>query len=65
MSDQLGLDECFVEVLPRDKAAKVKEVQSRYVMLVMTGDGAYDEVEFARRSRVRGPPSSRPFGKRG
>ena len=42
VSDQIGLDEYFAEVLPRDKAAKVKEVQSRGVMVAMTGDGVND-----------------------
>ncbi len=42
VSDQVGLDEYFAEVLPQDKAAKVKEVQSRGVMVAMTGDGVND-----------------------
>jgi Cu2+-exporting ATPase len=42
VSDQLGLDEYFAEVLPQDKAAKVKEVQSRGVLVAMTGDGVND-----------------------
>lgn len=42
VSDQTGLDEYFAEVLPRDKAAKVKEVQARGVMVAMTGDGVND-----------------------
>jgi Cu2+-exporting ATPase len=42
VSDQVGLDEFFAEVLPQDKAAKVKEVQSRGVMTAMTGDGVND-----------------------
>ena len=42
VSDQIGLDEYFAEVLPQDKAAKVKEVQSRGVMVAMTGDGVND-----------------------
>ncbi len=29
VSDQIGLAEYFAEVLPQDKAAKVKDVQSR------------------------------------
>ena len=37
-SDQVGLDEVFAEVLPQDKAAKVKEVQARGVLVAMTGD---------------------------
>ncbi len=42
VSDQVGLDEYFAEVLPQDKAAKVKEVQSRGVRVAMTGDGVND-----------------------
>jgi len=42
VSDQVGLDEYFAEVLPQDKAAKVKEVQSRGVIVAMTGDGVND-----------------------
>jgi len=42
VSDQIGLDEYFAEVLPRDKAAKVKEIQTRGVLVAMTGDGVND-----------------------
>ncbi len=42
VSDQIGLDEYFAEVLPQDKAAKVKEVQSRGVLVAMVGDGVND-----------------------
>lgn len=42
VSDQVGLDEYFAEVLPQDKAAKVKGVQSRGVSVAMTGDGVND-----------------------
>jgi Cu2+-exporting ATPase len=42
VSDQIGLDEYFAEVLPQDKAAKVKEVQSRGGLVAMTGDGVND-----------------------
>jgi Cu2+-exporting ATPase len=42
VSDQVGLDEFFAEVLPKDKAAKVKEVQGRGVLVAMTGDGVND-----------------------
>lgn len=42
VSDQVGMDEYFAEVLPQDKAAKVKEVQSRGVLVGMTGDGVND-----------------------
>ncbi len=37
-----GLDEYFAEVLPRDKAENVKEVQSRGFVVAMTGDGVND-----------------------
>jgi Cu2+-exporting ATPase len=42
VSDQIGLDEYFAEVLPQDEAAKVKEVQSRGILVAMTGDGVND-----------------------
>jgi Cu2+-exporting ATPase len=42
VAEQVGLDEYFAEVLPQDKAAKVKEVQSRGVLVAMTGDGVND-----------------------
>ncbi|MDP3155813.1 MAG: copper-translocating P-type ATPase [Archangium sp.] len=42
VSDRVGLDEYFAEVLPQDKAAKVKQVQARGVLVAMTGDGVND-----------------------
>ena len=42
VSDELGLDEYFAEVLPNEKAAKVKDVQSRGLVVAMTGDGIND-----------------------
>ena len=42
VSDELGLDEFFAEVLPHEKAAKVKEIQSRGLTVAMTGDGVND-----------------------
>ena len=42
VADEIGLDEYFAEVLPDKKAEKVKEVQSRGLMVAMTGDGVND-----------------------
>ena len=42
VADEVGLDEYFAEVLPDEKADKVKEVQSRGLVVGMTGDGVND-----------------------
>jgi Cu2+-exporting ATPase len=42
VADELDLDEYFAEVLPDEKAAKLKEVQSRGLVVAMTGDGVND-----------------------
>ena len=42
VADELELDEYFAEVLPDKKAEKVKEVQSRGLVVAMTGDGVND-----------------------
>lgn len=42
VADETGFDEYFAEVLPQKKAAKVKEVQSRGLVVAMTGDGVND-----------------------
>ena len=42
VADELGLDEYFAEVLPQEKAAKIKAVQSRGLTVAMTGDGVND-----------------------
>lgn len=42
VSDEIGLDEYFAEVLPQEKSEKVKEVQSRGLTVAMTGDGVND-----------------------
>jgi Cu2+-exporting ATPase len=39
---ELGLDNYFAEVLPEEKAAKIKEVQSRGLTVAMVGDGVND-----------------------
>ncbi len=39
---ELGLEEFFAEVLPEQKADKVKEVKSRNMVVAMTGDGVND-----------------------
>jgi Cu2+-exporting ATPase len=42
VADEIGLDDYFAEVLPDEKAEKVKEVQSRGLVVAMTGDGVND-----------------------
>jgi Cu2+-exporting ATPase len=42
VAEEVGLDEYFAEVLPDKKAEKVKEVQSRGLLVAMTGDGVND-----------------------
>ncbi len=42
VSDEIGLDEYFAEVLPHEKSEKVKDVQSRGFVVAMTGDGVND-----------------------
>jgi len=42
VANEIGLDEYFAEVLPDKKAEKVKEVQSRGLIVAMTGDGVND-----------------------
>ncbi|MGZ4932595.1 MAG: copper-translocating P-type ATPase [Halobacteriota archaeon] len=42
VAGELGIDEYFAEVLPQDKVVKVKEVQSRGLVVAMVGDGVND-----------------------
>lgn len=42
VADEIGLDEYFAEVLPHEKAQKIKEIQSRNLIVAMTGDGVND-----------------------
>ncbi len=42
VAKELGLDDYFAEVLPNEKADKIKEVQSRGLKVAMTGDGVND-----------------------
>jgi Cu2+-exporting ATPase len=42
VADELGLDDHFAEVLPQDKAEKIKEVQARGLVVAMVGDGVND-----------------------
>ncbi|MEX0771685.1 MAG: copper-translocating P-type ATPase [Balneolales bacterium] len=42
VAGELGLDDVFAEVLPDQKAEKIKEVQSRGLLVAMVGDGVND-----------------------
>jgi Cu2+-exporting ATPase len=42
VGEQIGLDEVIAEVLPQEKASKVREVQARGLTVAMTGDGVND-----------------------
>lgn len=42
VAEELGLDDYFAEVLPDQKASKIKEVQGRGLIVAMTGDGVND-----------------------
>ncbi len=42
VAEELGLDEFFAEVLPQEKAQKIREVKARGEIVAMTGDGVND-----------------------
>ncbi|GAB4236527.1 MAG: heavy metal translocating P-type ATPase [Chlamydiales bacterium] len=42
VAHQIGIDEVIAEVLPKDKADKVKSVQQKGHLVAMTGDGVND-----------------------
>ena len=42
VANELGIDQVFAEVLPDEKAEKVKEVQEQGMKVAMTGDGVND-----------------------
>ncbi|CAN5448449.1 heavy metal translocating P-type ATPase [soil metagenome] len=42
VAKQLGIDKVFAEVMPQDKAAKIKELQTQGKIVAMAGDGVND-----------------------
>ena len=42
VSDEIGLDKYYAEVLPKEKADKIREIQSEGLIVGMTGDGIND-----------------------
>ena len=42
VAEELGLDHYFAEVLPGEKAAKIKEIKARGLRVAMVGDGVND-----------------------
>ncbi|WP_318531533.1 heavy metal translocating P-type ATPase [Methanohalophilus profundi] len=48
VSESIGLDEYFAEVLPQEKEGKIREIQDRGLRVAMTGDGVNDAPALAR-----------------
>ncbi|MCZ6757589.1 MAG: copper-translocating P-type ATPase [Bacteroidetes bacterium] len=42
VSDEIGLDDFFAEVLPHEKSERVREIQGKGLTVAMTGDGVND-----------------------
>ncbi len=42
MAEELGLDDYYAGVLPKDKAARVVELQQKGLLVGMVGDGVND-----------------------
>ncbi len=42
VANEIGLDKYYAEVLPQEKAEKVREIQSEGLIVAMTGDGIND-----------------------
>ena len=42
VSKEIGLDKYYAEVLPQEKAKKIREIQSEGLIVAMTGDGIND-----------------------
>jgi len=42
VAEEVGIEEYFAGVLPEDKSHKIKEIQSRGLIVAMTGDGVND-----------------------
>ncbi|MEW6054812.1 MAG: copper-translocating P-type ATPase [Nitrospirota bacterium] len=42
VSQEIGIEEYFAEILPEEKTNKIKEIQSRGLLVAMTGDGVND-----------------------